>query len=88
MKLRQRWGAHLQELSLIADFEDLLAVFFYFCGAHAGDFLELIRGGGSCVGDGSQCLVVENYEWRHAELFGYCRTPAFEGLLELLGCGA
>ena len=72
-------------LELAADFEDLLAVLFYFCRAHAGDFLELIWGGGLGVGDGAQGAVVEDYEGRHAELFCDGGAPGFQGLFELLG---
>jgi hypothetical protein len=80
-------GRFLLLCRIIADGDDLLAVFFCFGGADAGDGCELVGSGRTGVGDGAQSAVVQDEEGRHAELFCVAGAPEFEGLLELLGCG-
>ena len=72
--------------NLDADFQDLRAVFVYFGGTHAGDFLQLIRGRRAYVSYGVQGLVVQDDEGRHAYLLRNGGAPTFEGLFQLLGC--
>ena len=75
----------MRRLGQGADLEDLLAVLFYFCWAHAGDFLELVGGDWAGVGNGAQSAVVQHDEGRHAQLFGDGGAPGFQGLFQLLG---